>query len=189
VAPGTFLGERPTTDDGLVHLAPPEFVATADRLGERFEEFRQNRASGKLRLISKRAHSTHNSWTQNIDALTNGAHNRSNYLYLHPHDGERLGLAEGDVADILSATSAIRLPVRLLPELMPGTVAVPHGWGHQHARGLSVASQLAGANVNILASDGPENIEPLSGMAHLSGIEVEVRPAAGPVNSASWSGR
>jgi formate dehydrogenase len=89
-----------------------------------------------------------------------------------------LGLAEGDVADIRSATSAIRLPVKLLPELMPGTVAVPHGWGHQHARGLSVASRLAGANVNILASDGPDNIEPLSGMAHLSGIEVEIRPLA-----------
>jgi formate dehydrogenase len=67
-------------------------------------------------------------------------------------------------------------------------VAVPHGWGHQHASGLGVASQLAGANVNILASDGPGNIEPLSGMAHLSGIPVEVTAAAGPVNRASWSG-
>jgi formate dehydrogenase len=189
VAPGTFLGRRPTTDDGLVQLAPPEFVEAANRLSSRFEEFRAANHSGKLRLISKRAHSTHNSWTQNIDALTNGEHNRSNYLYLSPQDGSRLGLAEGDVADIRSATSVIRLPVKLLPDLMPGTVAVPHGWGHQHARGLSVASQLAGANVNILASDGPENIEPLSGMAHLSGIEVEIRPAAGPVNSASWSGR
>jgi formate dehydrogenase len=189
VAPGTFLGVRPTTDDGLVHLAPAEFLEAAGQLDKRFDEFRDSNKAGKLRLISKRAHSTHNSWTQNIDALTNGEHNRSNFLYLNPQDGNRLGLAEGDVADIRSATSAIRLPVKLLPELMPGTVAVPHGWGHQHARGLSVASRLAGANVNILASDGPDNIEPLSGMAHLSGIEVEITPAAGPVNDASWSGR
>ena len=189
VAPGTFLGKRPTTDDGLVQLAPPEFVTEAGKLEQRFDEFRDSHRAGRLRLISKRAHGTHNSWTQNIEALTNGANNRSNYLYLNPEDGSRLGLAEGDVADIRSATSAIRLPVRMLAELMPGTVAVPHGWGHQHARGLSVASRLSGANVNILASDGPENIEPLSGMAHLSGIEVEICPAEGPVNSESWSGR
>ena len=188
VAPGTFLGKRPTTEDTLVHLAPTEFVAAAEQLGTRFDQFHRSRETGKLRLISKRAHSTHNSWTQNIEALTNGEHNRSNFLYMNPEDGARLGLNEGDVADISSATSKIRLPVKLLVELMPGTVAVPHGWGHQRARGLSVASQLAGANVNILASDGPENIEPLSGMAHLSGIEVDIQPAAGPVNRASWSG-
>ncbi len=81
-----------------------------------------------------------------------------------------------------------RLPVRLLDELMPGTVSVPHGWGHQHARGLAVASRLAGANVNLLAADGPDSVEPLSGMAHLSGIPVTLRSAAGPVNRQSWSG-
>jgi len=62
------------------------------------------------------------------------------------------------------------------------------GWGHQHARGLSVARVLAGANVNLLASDGPDSVERLSGMAHLSGIPVTLRPAAGPVNAHSWSG-
>jgi formate dehydrogenase len=189
VAPGTFLGKRPTTEDGRVQLAPTEFVDAAGRLGERFEELRRSASAGQMRLITKRAHSTHNSWTQNIEALTNGEHNRSNYLYLHPEDGTRLGLADGDIADIRSANAAIRLPVKLLPELMPGTVAVPHGWGHQHAAGLSVAGKLSGANVNILASDGPDNIEPLSGMAHLSGIPVDISAADGPVNRASWSGR
>ncbi len=187
--PGSFLGKRPTTADGLVHLAPADFVSAAAGLGERFEQFREASAGGRLQLISKRTHSTHNSWTQNIDALTNGEHNRSNYLYMHPQDSARLGLAEGDVADIRSETATIRLPVKLLPELMPGTVSVPHGWGHQHAAGLSVASRLAGANVNLLMADGPDNIEPLSGMAHLSGIPVEVTAASGPVNPGSWSGR
>ena len=41
-----------------------------------------------------------------------------------------------------------RVPVKLLAELMPGTVALPHGWGHQHATGLSVASR-AGRTVTI----------------------------------------
>jgi formate dehydrogenase len=43
-------------------------------------------------------------------------------------------------------------------------------------------------NVNLLAADGPDEIEQVSGMAHLTGIPVEVRPAAGPVAPDSWSG-
>jgi formate dehydrogenase len=188
VAPGTFLGKRPTTDDGLVHLAPADFIAEAARLEQRFTELEAGPGKGVMRLISKRAHSTHNSWTQNIDELTNGERNQTNYVYIHPEDGVRLGLGEGDVADIQSATASIRLPVKLLEELMPGTVSVPHGWGHQHAQGLSVASRLGGANVNILASDGPDSVERLSGMSHLSGIPVRVKAASGPVNRQSWTG-
>ena len=188
VPAGSFLGKRPTTADGLVHLAPTQFLAAARALDERFEQLRGDTERGVMRLISKRAHNTHNSWTQNIEALTNGAHNKSNFVYLNPADAARLGLAEGDAADIHSAVATIRLPVKLLPELMPGTLSVPHGWGHQHASGLAVASRLAGANVNILASDGPQNVEPLSGMAHLSGLPVEVKAASGPLDESSWSG-
>jgi formate dehydrogenase len=72
--------------------------------------------------------------------------------------------------------------------MTPGTVALPHGWGHQHATGLSVASRARGVNANLLAADGPTKLEPLSGMAHLTGIPVEVRPAAGPLAPDSWSG-
>ncbi len=189
VQPGTFLGVRPTTDDGLVHLAPGEFIEAATGLEKRLQQLLEEHSAGVMRLISKRAHGTHNSWTQNIEALTNGDQNRSNYAYLHPEDAARLGLESGDSADIRTSTASIRLPVKLLPELMPGTVSVPHGWGHQHALGLSVARQLAGANVNLLASDGPANVEALSGMAHLSGIPVEVSRAQAAVNPASWSGR
>lgn len=188
VAPGTFLGKRPTTEDGLVHLAPPEFIASAAALDQRLADTVATDDGGTFRLISKRAHSTHNSWTQNIDELTNGERNRTNYLYMHPQDCERLGIIEGEAADITSQTATIRLPVKSLKELLPGTVSVPHGWGHQNARGLGVASALSGANVNILAADGPDNVEPLSGMAHLSGIPVHITPAAGPINSSSWTG-
>jgi len=189
VEPGSFLGTRLATDDGLVHLAPAEFIEAAGRLDRRLEELSRENQGGRLRLISKRSHATHNSWTQNIDALTNGEHNRSNFLYIHPSDASAIGLAEGDVADIRSDTATIRLPVRLLDDLMPGTVSVPHGWGHQRARGLSVASKLGGANVNLLAADGPESVELLSGMAHLSGIPVEILPSSEGVDQASWSGR
>jgi len=80
-----------------------------------------------------------------------------------------------------------RLPMALLTDLMPGTVALPHGWGHQHSK-LSVAGKTQGVNVNLLAADGPESLEKISGMAHLTGIPVEVCAATGP-QQASWSGR
>jgi hypothetical protein len=82
----------------------------------------------------------------------------------------------------------VRLPVRWLADLQPGTVALPHGWGHQHARGLSAASRTAGVNVNLLAADGPKGADPISGMAHLTGIPVEVSPATGERDPRSWSG-
>jgi anaerobic selenocysteine-containing dehydrogenase len=93
-----------------------------------------------------------------------------------------------DLADLRSATATLRVPIQLLPDLQPGSVALPHGWGHQIAPSLSVASATEGVNVNLLAADGPDAIEPLSGMARLTAIPVEVTRAAGPRNPRSWSG-
>ena len=62
--------------------------------------------------------------------------------------------------------------------MMPGAVAMTHGWGQQDASSLAVASQAKGANVNILASDGPANIEKISGMVQFNGILVEVEAAS-----------
>jgi formate dehydrogenase len=107
---------------------------------------------------------------------------------MHPDDARKAGLADGELADVRSRTATVRVPVKLLPDLMVGTVALPHGWGHQHATGLTVASRTAGVNVNLLAADGPEELERVSGMAHLTGIPVDVTPAAGPRAEDSWSG-
>jgi formate dehydrogenase len=60
---------------------------------------------------------------------------------------------------------------------MPGVVALPHGWGHQKATGLGIASKTRGVNANLLMADGPESLERLSGMAHQTGLVVEVRRA------------
>ncbi len=186
--PGIYLGKRVVTDDGKVHLAAPLLMEQTARLDAIFAEETASYARGELRLISKRMHSTHNSWTQNIAELTNGEMGQTNYLYMHPDDARAKGLTEKSAADVHSRTNSIRLPVKLLDTLMPGTVAVPHGWGHQHARGLGIASRLAGANVNLLAADGPDAVEPVSGMAHLTGIPVRIEPAAGPIDPNSWSG-
>ncbi|MDP9141988.1 MAG: molybdopterin-dependent oxidoreductase [Pseudomonadota bacterium] len=186
--PDSYLGKRVVHDDGKVHLAPPMLMEQTSRLTAIFADETASYARGELRLISKRMHSTHNSWTQNIAELTNGEMGQTNYVYMHPDDARAKGLAEKSAADIHSPTNTIRLPVKLLDTLMPGTVAIPHGWGHQHARGLSIAAKLGGANVNLLAADGADAVEPVSGMAHLTGIRVRIEPAAGPIDTGSWTG-
>jgi len=103
-------------------------------------------------------------------------------------DAAARGLGDGDVADVASKTATVRVPVKLESDLQPGTVALPHGWGHQHAAGLSVASKTSGVNVNLLAADGPRELERFSGMAHLTGILVQVTPATELQDAASWSG-
>ena len=59
--------------------------------------------------------------------------------------------------------------------MMPRTVAIPQCWGHKDAKGLGHAAEHPGVNSNLLAGDGPGNIEKLSGMSHLSGISIDVR--------------
>jgi formate dehydrogenase len=180
-----FLGARVTTPDGKVQLAPPPLLEAARELEADFT--RERARDGQLRLITKRHVKTHNSWTHNHEEFVTGD-GGTNYLYLHPDDAARIGVADGELADVHSETAMLRVPVQLLSDLTPGTVALPHGWGHQMAKGLSVASKTRGVNVNILAADGPDKIERLSGMAHLTGIPVDVRPAAGPQDPTSWSG-
>jgi formate dehydrogenase len=179
-----FLGRRVVTEDGKLHLAPPPLLDAASKLELTFE--RERRDTGRLRLITKRAVTTHNSWTHNLEEFAEGA-GWTNHLYMHPDDAQRAGLGEGDLADVASSTATLRVPVRLLSDLMPGVVALPHGWGHHHATGLSVASRTRGVNVNLLAADGPDALERISGMARLTGIPVDVRPAAGP-QAPTWSG-
>jgi formate dehydrogenase len=184
--PGSFLGKRVLTDSGRVVLADPELV---DALGQRLPVMEADLATDVcLRLITRRETETHNSgWTRNTPKLS-GGQGATNHLYMHPDDARRLGIEDGSPADVRTPQATVRLPVRYLKDLMPGTVAIPHGWGHQHAAGLSVSGQSAGANVNLLPADGPDALDSLSGMARLTGIPVDVAPAAAPINPRSWSG-
>jgi hypothetical protein len=91
-------------------------------------------------------------------------------------DGRKAGVESGAMVEVRSGVASVRVPVQLTDEMMPGAVALPHGWGHQAADGLSVASRTTGANVNLLAADGPDELEYFSGMAKLNGIWVDVVP-------------
>jgi formate dehydrogenase len=82
---------------------------------------------------------------------------------------------DGGEALIESKAGSVRVPVKVTDEMTPGAVALPHGWGHKG--GWRLANRNAGANVNLLASAEPEDLEKLAGMAFLNGIPVRVGPA------------
>jgi len=82
-----------------------------------------------------------------------------------------------------SKSGAVEVPVKVTDEMTPGTVALPHGWGHRG--GWRLANEHAGANVNLLSSSDPDDLEPLAGMAHLNGIPVRVAPATASAAAAA----
>jgi len=171
---GSFLGKRVVTKDGKLDLAPADLVVRAASLEASFEHERL--IAHRLKLISKRERYTHNSWTHNIERLRKGA-GPTNYVYMHPSDARKADLADGALAEVRSATATLQLPLRITEDLMEGTVAIPHGWGHRDATGLSIARETGGDNVNRLAVDGAKHLEPISGMAHLTGFVVDVSSA------------
>ena len=172
--PGDYLGQRVNTPSGKVELAPVDLIERAKTLDAVFESELANQQS--LKLIQKRERFTHNSWAHNVSAFVKGDRN-TNYLYINSEDAERRQLVDGGLARVSANGKSIEVPVKIDNDMMVGTVTVPHGWGHQTAKGLSVARETVGVNVNIITPDGPTSIEPGSGMSHMNGVLVEVTAA------------
>lgn len=158
--------------DGRVRLDHPLLRAELDRLAERTTEAAD--PAYPLRLIGMRELRSQNSWMHNSPTLMKGR--REHLARIHPKDAADAGLADGQVARITSPHGRIEIPVQLTEDLLQGTVAVPHGWGHRGG-GWRRANEAGGVNVNALASTDPAELELLAGMAHLNGIPVRLEPA------------
>jgi len=158
------------TPSGKVELAPEPLVADMERLRAALDRER----NGGMMLVGRRQLRSNNSWMHNLPALVKGKERCT--LHVHPDDAERLGLGDGGRALVRSAAGSLEAPVEVTDAIMPGVVSIPHGWGHD-ADGvrLSVASEHAGVNSNLLADES--QVDPLSGNAVLNGIPVEVAPA------------
>jgi formate dehydrogenase len=162
------LSKKVRTKNSKLQLAPAEIAAEVQRLST------VNGADPDypLRLIGLRELRSHNSWMHNAPLLMRGG--RTHALRVHPSDAEAHGLVDGGEARLASKSGAVVVPVKVTDEMTPGTVALPHGWGHKG--GWKVANDAGGVNVNLLASSEPEDLEPLAGMAFLNGIPVKMEP-------------
>ncbi len=152
--------------DGLVHLAPSQFLADLPRLAKILEG-----SSDTFVLVGRRQLRSNNSWMHNIEVLVKGKERCT--LLMHPADADSLGVAAGESVSVRSDAGEIRVPVELSDDMMPGVVSLPHGWGHDDPEArLTVAARRPGVNSNLLSNRTA--IDPLSGNARLNGIPVEL---------------
>ncbi|MFB1296636.1 molybdopterin-dependent oxidoreductase [Mycobacterium sp. pW049] len=125
-----------------------------------------------LRMIGMREPRSENSWMHNAPLLMRG--DRSHHGLMNADDAAELGIADGSEIQVSSPYGTITVPITLTKDIVPGVIAVPHGWGHKGTGGWKLANKAGGANVNLLTSSEPGDVESLSGMAWLTGVPVRV---------------
>ena len=157
------------TASGDVELAHENILGDLPRLQARIQQPHEG-----LVLIGRRHVRSNNSWMHNVPTLMKGRSRCT--LIMHPDDAKTLLLSHGDSALVTSEAGAVEAEVEVSDEITRGVVSLPHGWGHDRpGTRLSVASEHAGANSNLLAPGHLVDVP--SGNAAVNGIPVEVRRA------------
>ena len=152
------------TESGRIELAPAMLLADLPRALAALHE-----PTPELVVIVRRDVRSNNSWMHNLSTLAKGP-NRCTAL-VHPQDAARAGVTDAGRARLSGAQGAVEVDIEISSAMMPGTVCLPHGWGHDDpAASLSVAAQRPGVNLNELLDDRLR--DPLPGNAVLSGVAV-----------------
>lgn len=157
--------------EAKVVLAPEEILTEVCSLGDRHPDD----PDFPLMVIGMREMRSQNSWMHNSPTLMKG--NRRHRARIHPADAAAAGVSDGDGVRITSPHGAIETEVQITDEMSPGTVAIPHGWGHRG--GWQLANRSGGANVNELTSNDAADLERLAGMSVLNGVAVRIEPIGG----------
>jgi anaerobic selenocysteine-containing dehydrogenase len=166
----TAFPRRIAAPDGRLQLAPAMFVADLARARETLQS-----PVPALLLIGRRHVRSNNSWLHTSQRLVKGKPRCT--LLMHPDDAAERGLADGAMASIRSRVGAVEAAVEITPDIQPGVVCLPHGWGHgRPGVKLAVAQAHAGVSINDLVDD--QRIDALTGTAVLNGTPVEVFRAA-----------
>lgn len=174
--PEAFYDQHLPTEDHRVDCCPEGFAEAIARMDALFDELAAE-PPGQLKLITKRDAYMLNSWYGNLPKLKAQGRDH-NPLYMHPDDARARGIADGARVRVANRHGALEAAVRLSDQLMPGVVAMTHGWGQGASPGLTVAQRSAGVNCNVLLPSGPGAFEPISNQSHMTGIPVEVQPLA-----------
>jgi anaerobic selenocysteine-containing dehydrogenase len=132
-----------------------------------------SRPENGLVLIGRRHLRSNNSWMHNYERLVKGKDRCT--LLVHPEDMARYGLADGHYALLHSRVAEQKVLVEASEDMIPGTVSLPHGWGHNRVGSLlSVAAEHPGISVNDFTDEALR--DPLAGTSALNGVPVQLSP-------------
>jgi anaerobic selenocysteine-containing dehydrogenase len=160
------------TVDGRIDLVPAPIADDMARLADSLTDA----DDGGLLLVGRRDLRSNNSWMHNLEVLVKGKPRCT--LQVHPDDADALGLRDGEAANVSARIGSISVPVEVTDIVSPGTVSLPHGWGHGVAgTRMAVAGRYSGVNTNVLTDASV--LDPLSGNAQLNAIPVTVAAVKG----------
>ncbi|MGB7404228.1 MAG: molybdopterin oxidoreductase family protein [Pacificimonas sp.] len=166
------LPDRLATSDKLIHTAPP---LCREELTAFRTELAEAREPDALALIGRRHVRSNNSWLHNSKRLVKGPDRCT--AMIHPDDAKARNIADGDDVEVTSRVGTITLAAEITDDIMPGTISIPHGWGHDRKGvDLSVATAHAGVSINDLTD--PRRMDPVTGNAAFNGTPVTVRRSA-----------
>ncbi|MBW4936215.1 molybdopterin-dependent oxidoreductase [Marinobacter sp. F4206] len=168
------LEQRLQTEDGRIHIAPEPHIDDLERLETSGILTQGSDPDFPFSMISRRLARSHNTWTQNSHRLVKGKNPCT--LQIHSADARKLGLEDGQTAQVSSSVGSIRLPVEIDDDMFEGVVSIPQGWGHNRKHtGMTVAESQPGVSINDVTDS--QRIDALTGNAAFNGTRVAVKAA------------
>jgi len=167
---GRFLGRGLETSDRRIHLAPPRFVETIGKA--RANPIRIDTQYPFMLISGARRLASYNSWTHNQKPLMKRLN--GNWLTMHPDDGKRLGLCEGQRVRVITKTGDLTIGTVLSETMRRGVVSIHQHWGHHYNSGGKTARATPGVNVNLL--HGEKDRDPLTGVPVFNGRPCRIEP-------------
>ena len=168
------LAQRIQTEDGKIRIAPELYLKDLKRLDASGLLQADENSEYPFTLISRRLPRSHNTWTQNSHRLVKGKNPCT--LQMNASDALKIGLEDGQLATVTSASGSINLPVEIDDDMFEGVISMPQGWGHNRPdTAMSVAQGQPGVSMNDVTDSG--RIDALTGNAAFNGTRVAVRAA------------
>ncbi|MCH7959350.1 MAG: molybdopterin-dependent oxidoreductase [Candidatus Hydrogenedentes bacterium] len=160
-----------THPDARVHLAIPELIAEIEALREEETDtaYPFVLQAGERRSYNANQIFRRGDWRKN---------DRDGALKIHPADALRIGLEDGDHAEVRSRSGAIEVSVVLSDEMREGLVSLPHGYGMLETAEGQEANEAVGPDINLLTS--AEYCDAIAKTPFHKHIPVNVVPALVP---------